>query len=235
VVYAVAYYTGLRRSEIASLCWGDFDLAAASVTIRAEYAKNKTCVRLPLHPDLRGMLARHFEASGNPGLAEKALKVPPRLRAFDQDLKTAGIPKLDERGRVADFHSLRHSCATRLAAENVPLAIAMRLMRHSDPKLTAKAYVDQDSLPLAESIAKLPGMPNGNPLSPHSSPVLGAGGDCESLAVASKPSESSSQDSLNELLRRLLSRLGGLGQMAPAVGIEPTTYLTQLSNLLILR
>ena len=29
VVYAVAYYTGLRRAEIASLCWGDFDLLRA--------------------------------------------------------------------------------------------------------------------------------------------------------------------------------------------------------------
>jgi integrase len=223
VVYAVAYYTGLRRSEIASLCWGDIDLASATVTIRAEHAKNKTSVRLPLHLDLREMLSRYFEACGSPGHSVKALAVPPRLRAYDQDLKTAGIPKRDKRGRVADFHSLRHSCATRLAAENVPLAIAMRLMRHSDPKLTAKAYVDQDALPLAESIAKLPGMPNGNPLSPHSSPDLVARGDFESSAVASRAAESSTQGALNVLVRRLLSHLGDMAKMAPAVGIEPTT------------
>ena len=36
----------------------------------------------------------------------------------------------------------------------------MLLMRHSDPKLTAKAYVDQADLPPAESIDKLPGITN---------------------------------------------------------------------------
>ena len=44
VVYAVAYYTGLRRAELASLCWADFCLSGNSptVTIRAKHAKNKT-------------------------------------------------------------------------------------------------------------------------------------------------------------------------------------------------
>ena len=193
------------------------------MTIRAEHAKNKTSVQLPLHPDLREMLSRYFEACGSPGHSVKALAVPPRLRAFDCDLKAAGIAKHDERGRVADFHSLRHSCATRLASENVPLPVAMRLMRHSDPKLTAKAYVDQAALPLAESIAKIPGMPNGNQWSPDSSLDLDFSGHFQLPPVASEGVKPSTQDSLNELLSRLLSHLGALGQMAPAVGIEPTT------------
>jgi integrase len=180
VVYAVGYYTGLRRAEIASLCWGDFDLAAGRVTIRAEHAKNKTTTHLPLHPDLRDMLVAYFEICGSPRAIVKALKVPSRMRAFDLDLKAAGIAKRDEQRRVVDFHSLRHSCATRLASENVPLPVAMRLMRHSDPKLTAKAYVQQDALPLAESIGKLPGMPSRKKWSPDSSLEIGAEGHFES-------------------------------------------------------
>lgn len=148
IVYAVAYYTGLRRGEIDSLTWGDIDLAAGTVRIRAEHAKNKTSVLLPLHPDLRQALVRYFEALGRPASAVRAFAVPPRLRAFDRDLKAVGIAKIDDQGRVADFHCLRHSCATRLASENVPLPVAMKIMRHSDPKLTAKAYVDQGALPL---------------------------------------------------------------------------------------
>jgi integrase len=225
VVYAVAYYTGLRRSEMVSLCWGDFDLAdeSPSVKIHSKDAKNKRTVRLPLHPDLREMLLAYFEACGSPALSVRALKVPSRLRAFYRDLKAAGIPKTDERGMIADLHSMRHSTATRLASENVPLAVSMQIMRHSDPKLTAKAYVDQGALPLAGSIGKLPGMSNGNQWSPDSSLDSGFSGHFPSNPVASKGAESSSQGTLDELLRRLLSHLGAMGQMAPAVGIEPTT------------
>jgi len=223
VVYAMAYYTGLRRAELASLCWGDFDLAAGSVTILAEHAKNKTRVSLPLHPDLQAMLVRYFEACGSPGHSVKALKVSPRLLAFDRDLATAGIVKYDERGRVADFHSLRHSTATRLASQDVPLPVAMRLMRHSDPKLTAKAYVDQAALPLMESISKMPGMSNGNSLSPVSSLESVVSGHFESQPVATEEPKPSLQATLNESLSRLLSHLGATCQMAPAVGIEPTT------------
>jgi integrase len=224
-VYAVAAYTGLRRSEIASLCWGDFDLAAESptVTIHAKHAKNKQSVRLPVHRDLCRLLRVYFESCGSPGPSTPALKVPPRLRAFNRDLKAAGIPRIDERGMVVDFHSLRHTTATWLASENVPLPVAMQIMRHSDPKLTAKAYVDQAALPLAASMALLPGMPNENRLSPDSSPDLVETGLFESQPVASQAPDSITQPALNELFSRFLSHLGAMGQMAPAVGIEPTT------------
>jgi integrase len=226
VVYAVAYYTGLRRSEIVSLCWGDFDLEGdcPTVTIHAKHAKNKKSVRLPLHLDLRGMLVSYFLACDSPGASVKALKVPHRLDAFNRDLKAAGIAKKDERGMIVDFHSLRHSTATRLASENVPLPVAMQIMRHSDPRLTAKAYVDQSALPLAASMALMPGMPNGKQLSPETSLDLVPEGHLESQAVASKPHETTPQASINELLSRLLSQFVAMGKMAPAVGIEPTTY-----------
>ncbi len=225
VVYAVAYYTGLRRAEMASLCWGDFDLGEDFPTVRiaSKDAKNKRTTTLPLHVDLRAMLVSYFEACGSPSPSVRALKVPPRLRAFYHDLKAAGIPKTDERGMIADLHSLRHSTATRLASENVPLAVAMQLMRHSDPKLTAKAYVDQGALPLAGSIGKLPGMPNGNQWSPDSSLESVVSGQNVSKPVAVNPALPESQATLNELLSRFLSHLGAITQMAPAVGIEPTT------------
>jgi hypothetical protein len=108
---------------------------------------------------------------------------------------------------MVDFHLLRHSTATRLASQNVPLPVAMLIMRHSDPKLTAKAYVDQATLPLAASMALLRGMPNGKPLSPHSSLHLGGEGHLESLPVALKASESSSQVSVIEPLSRFVSQL----------------------------
>lgn len=119
------------------------------------------------------MLVTYFALCGSPEAATKALKVPHHIDAFNRHLKGVGISKKDECGMIVDFHPLSHSTATRLASENVPLTVAMQIMRHSDPRQTAKAYVDQSALPLAASMALLPGIPNGKPVLPHSSLDLG--------------------------------------------------------------
>jgi integrase len=224
IVYAMAYYTGLRRAELETLFWSDFNLAAdvPTVTIHATDTKNRQAATLPLHSDLRDMLLAHQRAQGNPPASSKALEVPKRLRAFERDLKAAGIRKSDERGRILDFHSFRHSCATRLASSGTPLAVAMKIMRHSDPRLTAKVYVDDAALPLAASIEKLPGMtPDSLSLIHSLEPVVS--GQKQSPPVVSNQKEASPQLGFNELLRRVLSHLDALKEMAPAVGIEPTT------------
>jgi integrase len=56
-----------------------------------------------------------------------------------RDLEAAGIPYETPEG-VADLHALRVSYATILARAGVSLVQAQRLMRHSDPKLTANIY-----------------------------------------------------------------------------------------------
>ncbi len=231
VVYAVAYYTGLRRSEIASLCWGDFNLAedGPTVTIQAKHAKNKKSEPLPVQSDLREMLVRYFDFCGSPGHALKALKVPHRLVAFHRDLEAAKIPKVDDRGKILDFHCLRHGLGTRLASENVPLPVAMRLMRHSDPNLTAKLYADQAALPLAASIGLLPGMSNERWLSPDSSLVSGFSGHFESEPVENNGSECLLEVALGESLSLPLASIGGTCQMEPLVGIEPTTYSLRMN------
>jgi len=224
VVYATAYYTGLRRSELASLTWGDFNLAAdiPTFTIHAKHAKNRTTVTLPLHPHLKEMLLEHHKACGSPATSENAFAVPQRLYAFHQDLKAAGIAKQDASGRILDFHSLRHSCATRLASLDVPLPVSMRLMRHSDPKLTAKAYVDAAAIPMAQFVAKLPGMRDEQRSLIHS-PESDVSGQRPAHAVALPLLSPDSEASLVELLRRTLSQLGERGQKVGPVGFEPTT------------
>lgn len=48
--------------------------------------------------------------------------------------------------------TLRTRLGTRLADENVPLTQAQRLLRHSDPKLTANIYTRPTSTDLREAI-----------------------------------------------------------------------------------
>ena len=67
------------------------------------------------------------------------------VRIFDRDLKRAGIPKRDDRGRTLDVHALRTTFGTLLSRGGVPLRTAQAAMRHSDPSLTANVYTDPEA------------------------------------------------------------------------------------------
>jgi hypothetical protein len=54
--------------------------------------------------------------------------------------EAAGIECIDGAGRVADFHSLRYSTASLLAASGAQPKVAQELMRHSEINLTMNAY-----------------------------------------------------------------------------------------------
>ena len=55
----------------------------------------------------------------------------------------------------ADFHALRKTFGTNSAKSGVPFRVAMELMRHSDPNLTAKTYTDAGMLPVWDAVAGL--------------------------------------------------------------------------------
>jgi integrase len=79
----------------------------------------------------------------------------PRMNRYRDDLKAAGIPYVDEKKEHADFHALRKTFGTELAKSGVPFRVAMELMRHSDPNLTAKTYTDAGMLPVRDAVAGL--------------------------------------------------------------------------------
>ncbi|MGF1451816.1 MAG: tyrosine-type recombinase/integrase [Opitutales bacterium] len=74
------------------------------------------------------------------------------------DLAKAGIERVDGLGRKLDFHALRYTFATNLARSGAAQRLAQELMRHSDPKLTAKVYTDAKLLPTFETVEQLPWM-----------------------------------------------------------------------------
>ncbi len=49
-----------------------------------------------------------------------------------EDLASADIPHIDDSGRKADFHCLRHTLATALDQTGASLKEIMTIMRHSD-------------------------------------------------------------------------------------------------------
>ena len=76
--------------------------------------------------------------------------------------------------RHVRFHDLRHTTATLLVKQGVPLAIVQRLMRHSDPALTAGIYGHLDLEDMRRGIDLLTfkeGGPHGSDC-PGPAPVL---------------------------------------------------------------
>jgi integrase len=80
----------------------------------------------------------------------------PRMDHLTAHLRAAGIPYMDDQGRQADFHALRHTFGTNLSLAGVLPRVAMEAMRHSDLRLTMKVYTDASLLPTAAAIDKLP-------------------------------------------------------------------------------
>ena len=160
VLYRVAAGTGLRASELASLTPASFDLGPTpAVSLRAAAAKNGKAAVLPLSAELAGLL-REFLATRPANAAvwpghwpEDAAEM---VRA---DLAAAGVPFVVEwhdGPRRADFHALRHTFGRMLKDAGVPLDVAMQLMRHSDPKLTAATYGRAPLTDLATAVNRLP-------------------------------------------------------------------------------
>jgi integrase len=158
ILYRLALETGLRASELKSLKRADFDLDAKhpTVTIRAAYSKNSREDTLPLKPQTAMMLMRSLF---NKLPQAKALGIPESSRTARMlrlDLADAGIPYRDDAGHVADFHALRHTFISSLAASGVNPKTAQTLARHSDIRLTLDRYAHVFSEQQIEAINSLP-------------------------------------------------------------------------------
>ncbi|UCD76077.1 MAG: site-specific integrase [Phycisphaerales bacterium] len=165
LVYLFLVYTGLRRTEAKRLTWSHLHLDGVNphIELPASITKSGRAERVPLVPQLAEALRAECERTGGNGRVFYAI---PEMATFRRDLKRAKIAETDERGRKVVLHSLRHSLATMLASSGVPVAIAQRIMRHRDVRLTAETYTDEGLLPLAASMRGLPDLVNGQGV-PH--------------------------------------------------------------------
>lgn len=75
--------------------------------------------------------------------AAKVFRLPPSTetaKLIRADLEAAGIPATNAAGQAVDFHALRHTFLTLLAAGGVHPKVAQDLARHSDVNLTLSRY-----------------------------------------------------------------------------------------------
>ncbi len=179
LIYKTFVMTGLRKKELASITVGQaaLDGETPHLILNAKDAKNGKAARIPLTAELASdlrewvvdRLGRIRQAASKAGTSiplalppeEKLLNVPTALvKILNRDLKLAGVPKTDARGRTIDIHSLRHTFCTWMQMAGVAGRKTQAAMRHSSRALTDDVYTDEESLEVAEAVEMaMPSLP----------------------------------------------------------------------------
>ncbi len=157
VVYLTAALSGLRRSELKRLRWGDvhFEGEMPHIQLRAEATKAKRADTVPINPELLEALRCHRPKDATDG--QPVFKSIPKYSTYKKDVvERAKIPWRDERNRLASFHCLRKTFATYLALADVPIRVAMDMMRVTDAKLLTDTYTDAKLFNTSAAAARLP-------------------------------------------------------------------------------
>ena len=168
----VAAFYGLRRSEALGLKWDAIDFERDTITIKhivtnakidgkceivcADRAKTKSSLRsLPLVSSIREkLLALREQQKENRRICGNCYSkkydgyvfVDAMGNIFNPRSVTANFSKLLEQNglRHIRFHDLRHSCASLLLANDVPLKQIQEWLGHSDIGTTANIYSHLD-------------------------------------------------------------------------------------------
>jgi integrase len=159
LLYKVAAETGLRANELRSLKVSSFDFETNTVNVRCSYTKNKNKAEISLRPDTTAEL-KNFFAGRLPdvrafGGTHKRLTARTAMM-LKADLVAAKIPYVDDYGLYADFHALRHTTGSLLAASGVHPKVAQSIMRHGDINLTMSLYTHTLRGQESEAVKSLP-------------------------------------------------------------------------------
>ena len=180
-VYVTALLTGLRRSELRTLQWGDIDLPNGRIRIRAVASKAKREDLIPLHPDLARLFVkiRPNWANGITPVFKSLPSISTIYKDFDRArnawveqgttteererrLSSDFLAKTDSEGRVIDLHAFRTTLGTQLALAGVIPQLAQKIMRHADYRTTQKHYTILGLADTTAAMNKLKPLPPSN-------------------------------------------------------------------------
>jgi len=252
LLYKTLLLTGLRRGELESLTVGQLDLNSMNpiAILNAADEKNREgseiAIRMDLAEDLGRWLADKLarlqsraSRKGEPipeklPSNSKVFNVPKELvKIMNRDLALAGIPKVDDRGRVLDIHALRHTFGTLLSKCGVTPRTAQQAMRHSDIDLTMNVYTDPRLLDLRGAVESLPALPLQSERTFISQVVKSTGTDDftpRPLAPMLAPTPDFSSDFGSIPDKSETCRSGSAGQAQIAVSAEHVKRKTRLTN-----
>jgi integrase len=210
--YLFAYYTGLRVKAVKAATWGDVDLDAATIRVRVGNAKGKReDIYQNLHPCLMDELRKIKPAFTL--ATTRIFRAVPSVRTFHKDCERAGIPRFDADGRQVDRHALRTTLGTHLARAGVLPQAAMRVMGHTDVRITMKHYTDLRLADTAKAVGALPSIEASKAAQPA---ALRATGTDDAIAIYQNPGA-----------QQIRQQSGGITQQSAATSGNDDTMATR--------
>lgn len=148
--YALALYTGQRRSDVARMTWADYDAAAG--TIRLKQMKTGTELLIPVHPALREALAawprNHVAILANPDGRGTSIHGFGNFMA--EAIAKAGLPSR------CVLHGLRKAAARRLAEAGCSTLQIMAVTGHKTLEEVQRYTAQAQQEPMArDAISRL--------------------------------------------------------------------------------
>ncbi|MGB7207371.1 MAG: tyrosine-type recombinase/integrase [Pyrinomonadaceae bacterium] len=141
-----ALNTGFRRGEIFDLKWFDVDFSRGLIQIRESKANRKRVV--PMNETIRTLLnglvrsSEYVFPSPKTGVRLNQIK-----RSFRRAIEKAGLEDFR-------FHDLRHTAATRMADVGADAFTLMKILGHSDIRMTAR-YTHATDAALRRAVANI--------------------------------------------------------------------------------
>lgn len=176
VLWKLLLTTGLRRGEALGLRWDDVDLDAARLAVRRalvtvgyriEWSEPKTDASrrvVALDPATVGALRGHRRRQLEERLAlgkgyrdgdlvfaqvtGETLHPDYVSKTFDRLVKAAGVPRIR-------LHDLRHTAATTMLEQGIPLKVVTERLGHSSTRITADLYQHASETMQDDAAAKL--------------------------------------------------------------------------------
>lgn len=136
-IVTLALHTGLRRGEIFNLAWADIDFGRRTILVQQSKSGKKRIVPMnaTVTEMLRNMTRRGELVFPSPRTGGKLIEIK---RSFNRAMKEAKIKNLR-------FHDLRHTAATRMADAGADAFTLMKILGHSDIRMTARYTHATDS------------------------------------------------------------------------------------------
>lgn len=153
--YVTAIYTGMRRGEIAGLCWDCINFQKKLITIKrtkgrfglSEKTKTGNVRHIPMNDFLYRILLNQFDKRKNNSnfvfTDKNGEPISPNhlYRSFGQLQRKIGIEN------VITVHDLRHTFASQLMMKGANIYDLSKLLGHSEVKMTQRyAHLSPDHL-----------------------------------------------------------------------------------------
>lgn len=140
VYLALLLHTGCRSGELLSLKWENVHLDKGYITIRNTLSKNKKTIHKPLNHQALSIL-KSVEKKGD------WVFYNPKTGKHYKTFRRGWLWTLERVDFNCRIHDLRHTFASLLVSQGVPLYNVSQLLGHSDTRITQKyAHLSPNNL-----------------------------------------------------------------------------------------